>query len=521
MNPETAEKIELAIGSLGNAIDLLGNVYNDLRDALNEFVSNAYDEFVQAGVSNGVVGVRLMPKARPPRIVISDNGRGIARPDLQRIARSIAKSDKPGAAGRAVQTIGEKGIGILGFQALAEHCHIYTRHHEAGQTFCLELTKGSTEAVIRPVDRENLLEIPGTEVHLLGVSEQTFRVLTLPKLVEYFRERWRQALASDQFTLTITQGTRHERVRPGKFEGELFLRRVRTDLGYVEFELYLSPRTQKSRRVAVVGVAGVQILRDLAADPEFARHPWDSDQVQGEIRFAALRQTTGRRGLQHDRRVFPVFAAAVAAVEPDLTRQIDLLNREQDSIVDSRLTRAIRQAFNKALAEIQAVSTAGLKVSIADPAGLEDQGTLFDEETAAAVDRGGMGGEVGEDEAQRTDVRSESALETARNKPVVEGERGRSRQSSAAGLSYMPFPFDDTRLRSRYNSALRRIEVNSIHPDYRRAREHDRRTFLDYLIIVISKELTLLNYQGIDPSELMDRYAELLARVQLHLPKRV
>jgi len=43
-------------------------------------------------------------------------------------------------------------------------------------------------------------------------------------------------------------------------------------------------------------------------------------------------------------------------------------------------------AFKKALSEIEALSTAGLTVKIADPAGKTAEGGLFDDEVAAAAD---------------------------------------------------------------------------------------------------------------------------------------
>ncbi|MCL6581071.1 MAG: ATP-binding protein, partial [Firmicutes bacterium] len=169
------QEIELAIGNLQNAIDLLGNVYNDVRDALNEFVANAYDEFVQGNIKDGVVIVKLLPKAKPPRIVVSDNGRGMSREDLCRIVRNIANSSKRSGSTPSAEIIGEKGIGILGFQTLAEVCEIVTRHQASSETFCLELRKGSTAALIREAERDRLLDIPGTEVHLVGVDDRTFR----------------------------------------------------------------------------------------------------------------------------------------------------------------------------------------------------------------------------------------------------------------------------------------------------------------------------------------------------------
>jgi len=103
----------------------------------------------------------------------------------------------------------------------------------------------------------------------------------------------------------------------------------------------------------------------------------------------------------------------------------------------------------------------------------------------------------------------------------VEGDKGRTRQAPAGGLNYRPVAFQDSRARSRYNDTLRTIEINSVHPDYQRAKAQDRRVFLDYMVMLVAKELALLNYQGIDQNQLMEKYAELLAKVQLHLPKRV
>ncbi len=134
------------------------------------------------------------------------------------------------------------------------------------------------------------------------------------------------------------------------------------------------------------------------------------------------------------------------------------------------------------------MSTTGLTVTIADPAGDEAEGSLFDEAAAGA-------------DGRRVEVApDESAPPEPTPDALPDGERGEGQGEGGDAPSR---------------------EVNTIHPDYRRARERDRRTFLDYLVVVVAKKLTLLNYQGIEPGELMERYAELLAGVQLHLPTRI
>lgn len=43
------ERVRLRIGNMGNAVLITGQVYQDPKDALNEFVSNAADEYAQSG----------------------------------------------------------------------------------------------------------------------------------------------------------------------------------------------------------------------------------------------------------------------------------------------------------------------------------------------------------------------------------------------------------------------------------------------------------------------------------------
>lgn len=173
-HPAPQETVPLAIGNLTNAIDLLGNVYNDVRDALNEFVANAYDEIVLGNIPDGIVQVKLLPTARPSRIVITDNGRGIQREDLVRVARSIADSDKPGSTTPSQQVIGEKGIGILGFQTLAERCQIISRHVSASETWSLEFVRGQGTAALRSLDQATSWRSPVPRFTLSGWTSGPF-----------------------------------------------------------------------------------------------------------------------------------------------------------------------------------------------------------------------------------------------------------------------------------------------------------------------------------------------------------
>jgi hypothetical protein len=59
-----AERVRLRIGNLAKAVLVSGQAYQDPKDALNEFVSNAADEYVEAGRTGERVRIVLRRKGR-------------------------------------------------------------------------------------------------------------------------------------------------------------------------------------------------------------------------------------------------------------------------------------------------------------------------------------------------------------------------------------------------------------------------------------------------------------------------
>ncbi len=91
-----AERLRLRIGNLAKAVLVSGQAYQDPKDALNEFVSNAADEYVEAGRRGERIRVMLRRKGRYPVIAIDDIGRGMSPERLRDIARSLFESFKAG-----------------------------------------------------------------------------------------------------------------------------------------------------------------------------------------------------------------------------------------------------------------------------------------------------------------------------------------------------------------------------------------------------------------------------------------
>jgi hypothetical protein len=51
------EKVRLRIGNLSKAVLITGQAYQDPKDALNEFVSNAADEYAEMGRRGGRIRI--------------------------------------------------------------------------------------------------------------------------------------------------------------------------------------------------------------------------------------------------------------------------------------------------------------------------------------------------------------------------------------------------------------------------------------------------------------------------------
>ena len=131
--PAVLQSGQLEIKDIDKALFHLGNVYEDPRDALAEFVTNGID----AGARH--ILMRLHRRSASASIEVEDDGSGMSSSDLGRVARSICDSVKA----YDEQSVGEKGIGILGYQEIADECEIASRTDVSPQTAALCLHKGS------------------------------------------------------------------------------------------------------------------------------------------------------------------------------------------------------------------------------------------------------------------------------------------------------------------------------------------------------------------------------------------
>lgn len=501
-----AERVRLRIGNLAKAVLVSGQAYQDPKDALNEFVSNAADEYVEAGRRGERIRVLLRRKGRYPVIAIDDSGRGMSPERLREVARNLFESSKVGDD----RTLGEKAIGILAFQQLCGRCDVVSRTDSSSDTWVLRLERGKATATLER-EKRRVRQEPGTTVYLSDLDPDVLRVLTQRRVVDYLRSRRGAALAVGDYEIEVVEGRSAELVLPEKPEGvKLSIPARHTLWGRIEFLLYVSPADGRRRRVSVVGRAGTSILDDLAELEEFSDHPWDSDQVSGRIVFQSLQQTAGRRAILRDRGAFPLFVEAVKVIEPAVAATIERVAREVDAETTDRLADVIRRIFGRVLKELE-----DLDNPMRSMGGGAGSGEGPSTEVVGANGAGGS--------RSHADVQPDlTKLLPPPTDPVVPPTHSDSGQQTGSGNSRLPTVLPDPEpgdARSRFDPESRVVFFNDTHPDYLLVKESES-MLLDYLATLVAKEYVVYNNPRGDPGEIGEELARMLVRVRRHLPKR-
>ncbi len=506
----TKERVRLRIGNMGKAVLMTGQVYQDPKDALNEFVSNAADEYAQAGVRGGRVRIVLQRRGQHPVIAVEDSGRGMDADRLREIARNLFRSAKAGDP----RTIGEKAIGILAFQQLGARCDIVTRPDGSAQTLALRLERGKPIAELDQNERRRARREAGTTAYIGDLDPDALRVLTVRKVAEYLRRRRGAALAQGDYQIEVVEGRRSEIVTPEEPDGiRLNVPARQTAWGRIEFALYVAPRPDRHRRVAVVGAGGTTIIDDLAEIEEFDKMPWSGDQISGRIALDGLKQTTGRRAVLRDREAFPAFLDAVGDIEPVVLRTIERVAREVDLTVTERMNDAVRRIFGRVLRELSDLdnpmrSSTGIEAGRGAvlSGGQRDDAAVF----APADARG------------RTALWIDEVI-PAPSEPDVLRPRLPSYAKPAAGRtkalpSIAPDPSPNGQ-RSRFDEGAGLVYYNDRHPDYLMVKAEEP-ALLDYLSTLVAKEYVVFNNPRAAPGELAEEMVRMLVRVRRYLPHR-
>ncbi len=498
------EKVRLRIGSLAKAVLVTGQAYQDPKDALNEFVSNAADDYAEAGLAGERIRIVLRRRGRYPVVAVDDDGRGMSPDRLREVARNLFKSVKV----EDDRTLGEKAIGLLAFQQLGARCDIVSRAEGSNETWMLRIARGSATAELRP-EKRRARSGPGTTVYVAELDREMLRTITQRKVVDYMRRRRAAALERGDYIIEVQEGQKVEIVTPEKPAGMAVpIPAQRTLWGTIEFSLYVGAANGSTGSVAVAGRAGTTILDSIRELEEFADEPWSSGQVSGRVMFGGLQQTAGRRAIVRDDDRFPLFVEAVRAVEPRLMRLIERVNAEVDRSTADRMSATLRQVFKAVLKELDDLDNP-MRTFVGSEPG---EGGLL-----AGADRSSPSPPADRDETPSID----ELAPTPPNPPVPPAGQDSAtpeRQRSSRLPSIAPDP-DPGEERSRFDPESRIVFYNERHSDYLLVK-NDEAALLDYLASLVAKEYVVYNNPHAAPPELAEELVRMLVRVRRHLMRR-
>lgn len=479
-----AEKIRLRIGNLAKAVLVTGQTYQDPKDALNEFVSNAADEYAEVGMREQRIRIFLSRKGRRPFVAVEDAGRGMDEDRLRQVAKSLFESRKAGDP----RTLGEKAIGILAFQQVGTRCEIVSRPAGSQKTLALKLERGKATAELVANERRRARQAPGTTVYIHDLDPDVIRVLTRRKVVDYV-------------------------VTPEEPDGiRIDIASRDTMFGRIEFAIYVAARPDAKRRLAVAGRAGTTIIDDLSEVEEFEGPPWSTDQVSGLISFEGLQQTTGRRALLRDREAFPVFHDAVKSIEPVVLKTLERVTKEVDAETADQLNDTVRKIFSKVLKELSDLDNP-MRSLVGSEAGV---GGLMEPPSAQGPTEEGVPRDTQEPEFGDLTVPppfNPVAVEPP-SEPVKAGD-----QRSRALPSLMPDPNPDG-VRSRFDEESKIVYYNDEHPDFLMLKD-DQAALLDYLSTLVAKEYVVYNNPRAETNELAEELVRMMVRVRRYLPRKL
>jgi hypothetical protein len=502
------ERVRLRIGNLANAVLVTGQAYQDPKDALNEFVSNAADDYAEAGLVGARIRILLRRKGPRAVIAIDDAGRGMSPDRLREVARNLFESSKSGDN----RTLGEKAIGLLAFQQLGGRCDVVSRVAGSDETWTLRLRRGDASAdLVR--ERRRARSESGTTVFISELDAEAARVLTQRKVVDYLRRRRGQAISAGAYTIEVVEGRTGEVVTPDEPDGlALPIAAHETLWGKLEFALYVAADVDPRRRVAVVGRAGTTVIDDLAELDEFDRPPWTGGHLSGRVSFEPLRQSAGRRAVLRDDEIYPVFRDALQSVEPILTAAIERARKEVDAATADRMSDTLRHVFGRVLKELADLENP-MRTLLGDQPG--DGGVAVP--ASSPHERNPPGHGEAPDTATALDE-----LEPRPTQPAAPEATSASSAAPGNRQRHLPSIAPDPRpghRRSRFEADGGTVLYNEQHADFLLVKA-DETALLDYLATLVAKEYVVYNNPRAHSDELAEELVRMLIRVRRHLPTR-
>jgi hypothetical protein len=332
------EKTKLEIGNIQNIILILGSLYSPV-DAAAEYFANSMD----AHAKN--IEIVFGKDSKGSYVLFSDDGDGLNQGDLNRVAKNIGNSIKKIEA--SSDSIGQFGIGILGFVTFGDEMHIVSKSQENDDLSELIVKKGSVDCFIEKSKRKSLKlsKKHGTDVYIYH-NEKT--PLRSNHLVNHISEKYRHRLLKNPINAFVKSGRRTYEIKAFVIRGQsIASQKYKTIFGEISYQFFLSEYEASNTPVKIIR-KGV-VICNLTDLEEFNRPPWNHKKITGEIVFDALEITSDRKSLLQNNPQFEILREKVIFIEKSIASYLEEQKKQKNELFDRELKKHLNEIISQAL----------------------------------------------------------------------------------------------------------------------------------------------------------------------------
>lgn len=477
-------------GNMANLLTYIGSLYRNPADAIKEYISNAVDEWRKARDKGEMEGpCEVTYSLEKGKITIDYNAPGMNEREFETALDKVADSVKPGLT---IPQIGELGIGIFAFNQVGNSCTFYSKKAKGAPTIKVVLRKQSDDAEIETATKRESRKDPGMTIVIAGLQHDPTRLrgpLGAERLQRIFAEKFDPYLREGNLKITIKCNGKIYEVEPLEISLPQCCEAFR--------EVHLSSDWQKvfkcqfwfdasgKSRVSIRHT-GVPVVEDLKPIQAYGLEEsvYAGGYLKGYIDADFLKPLPARTGFEENQDWIQ-FLAELDRIRPSIEEEVEELGYKEE---EKKLTEVQKKAIALAREILDQEQFKGLELL----GGLKRR--------RGPIIHLGTGSHPG----RRTGERSGE-----------EGEEG-----GGWRIAYEEVHFEDEpSLHSRFLGG--KVQVNDLHPDYKREMKGPDEVKLAYATLMIGKETVAYNDKTKGASDFLEKLLSFLFQVRAKTSKGI
>jgi len=470
-------------GNMANLLTYIGSLYRNPADAIKEYISNALDEWRKArdkGEMEGPCEVTYF--LEKGKITIDYNAPGMDEKEFEAALDKVADSVKPGLT---IPQIGELGIGIFAFNQVGNSCTFYSKKAKGMSTIKVVLRKQSDEAEMETATKRESRKEPGMTIVIAGLQHDPARLrgpLGAERLQRIFAEKFDPYLREGNLKITINCNGKTYEVKPLEISlpqcCEAFRERHLSNDWQKVFKCQFWFDASGKGKVSIRHT-GIPVIEDLKSVQAYGLEEsvYANGYLKGYIDADFLKPLPARTGFEENQDWIQ-FLVELDNIRPSIEKEVEDLRIGEE---EKKLTEVQKKAIELAHEILDQEQFKGLELlgGLKRPRG--------------PIIHPGIGSHPG----TKTGGRSEKEGE----------ERGGWR------IAYEETHFEDEpSLHSRFLGG--KVQVNDLHPDYKREMKGTDEAKLAYATLMIGKETIAYQDKTKGTDDLLEKFLSFLFQVR-------